>query len=107
MTDTPEDRPDAAELLAIIRQVFARDLQPALPPDLRVTGLMVANALGIAERELRLPRPGIIDARPLVHALRAGRHDGDRDLHNILFDDALTRVAATNPRYLVPRSLDR
>ena len=100
MTDTPEDRPDAAELLAIIRDVFARELQPSLPSAQRVTGLMVANALGIVERELRLPRPGIIDARPLVHAVRAGRHDGDRDLYGTLLDDARTRVAATNPRYL-------
>ncbi|MBL8700185.1 MAG: hypothetical protein JNK67_17540 [Alphaproteobacteria bacterium] len=100
MIDIPQDRPDAAELLAIARDVFSRELQPVLPPGLRLSGLMVLNALGIAERELRLPRPGLLDARPLAHAIRAGRHDRDVALHAELLEDARTRVAVANPRYL-------
>ena len=46
------DRPHAAELLKAARAALAADLLPALPEALRYTGLMVANAIAIAEREL-------------------------------------------------------
>lgn len=100
MTDTPEDRPDAAELIAIARTVLVEQIQPVLPPGQRLAGLMIANALGIAERALRLPSSGILDAAPLIHAIRSGRHDGDASLHGTLVADARQRVAIANPRYL-------
>jgi hypothetical protein len=46
------DRPHAAELLAAARDALAAELVPALPEALRYTGLMIANAIAIAEREL-------------------------------------------------------
>jgi hypothetical protein len=100
MTDPTRDRPDAAELLEIARETLTRELLPLLPAEQRLTGLMVANALAIAERELRDPPPGLLDAWPLVHAIRAGRHDGDAALHRRLYEDATARVAIANPRRL-------
>jgi hypothetical protein len=38
-----------------------------------------------------------------VHAIRAGRHDGDPELHSRLLDDARQRLAVANPRYLSDR----
>ena len=100
MTDTPRDRPEAAGLVAIARTTFLAEIQPFLKDELRVSGLMIANALAIAERELRRPIPGMIDAWPLVHALRAGRHDADAALHETLLADARGRLENSNPRYL-------
>jgi hypothetical protein len=45
------DRPDAAELLAIARSTLLDELLPRLPADLRYTALMIANAMAIASRE--------------------------------------------------------
>ena len=100
MTDTPRDRPDAAGLVAAARGAFLDAVQPFLKDELRVTGLMIANALAIAERELRAPVSGILEAWPLVHAIRAGRHDADRDLHARLAAEARGRLEIANPRYL-------
>jgi hypothetical protein len=100
MTDVPRDQPDAAGLIAIARTTFLGEIQPFLKDELRLTGLMIANALAIAERELRAPDPGLLDAEPLVHAIRAGRHDGDAGLHALLRDDARRRLEISNPRYL-------
>jgi uncharacterized protein DUF6285 len=46
------DRPHAAELLKTARAALSVELLPALPEALRYTGLMIANAIAIAEREL-------------------------------------------------------
>lgn len=45
------DRPDARELLAIARETFTSAIMPILPEALRYTGLMIANALAIVQRE--------------------------------------------------------
>ena len=100
MTDVPRDHPDAAGLLAIARADFTAEIQPFLRDDLKVTGLMIVNALSIAERELRTPPQGLLDAWPLVHAIRAGAHDGDARLHERLRADAAERLSVANPRYL-------
>ena len=91
----PRDRPDAAELLAV-----AREILPFLKDDPRVTALMVASAMAIAEREMRLPVSGMLDAGPLVEAIRAGRHDGDGALWARLLIDATLRTALANPKAL-------
>lgn len=103
MTDVPRDHPDAAGLIAAAREDFAREIQPFLKDELRMSGLMIASALAIAERELRRPPAGILEAWPLVHAIRAGRHDGDTSLHATLLEDARERLAIANPRYLSER----
>jgi hypothetical protein len=46
------DRPHAPELLRAARDAFIAEILPVLPEALRYTGLMVANALAIVEREL-------------------------------------------------------
>src|SRR5215471_1282851 len=45
-------RPDAEGLLAIARATFVESVLPSLPAEKRHAGLMIANALGIALREL-------------------------------------------------------
>ncbi len=47
------DQPDGVALLDIARQVLREDVLPLLQPDQRLPVLMVVNALGIAERQLR------------------------------------------------------
>ncbi|MDE2360511.1 MAG: hypothetical protein KGL70_14150 [Betaproteobacteria bacterium] len=47
------DIPDASDLLAAARDALLRELLPALPGDRRYVGLMIANAIAIADREHR------------------------------------------------------
>jgi len=46
------DRPNGADLMAIAREALLKEVMPALTEAARVTALMIASALGIAEREL-------------------------------------------------------
>ena len=46
------DRPDARELLQAARDAFTAEILPALAHELRYTGLMVANAMAIVQREI-------------------------------------------------------
>lgn len=46
------DSPDGAELLRIARATLLQELLPQLPARSRYPALMVANAMGIASREL-------------------------------------------------------
>jgi hypothetical protein len=46
------DRPDARELLVAARDAFIAEILPALAGESRYTGLMVANAMAIAQREI-------------------------------------------------------
>jgi hypothetical protein len=62
------DRPTVAELLAIARQVVRESLLDALPGDKRYHGLMVANAIAIAARQLDY---GLAPEREEMHALAA------------------------------------
>jgi len=62
------DRPTASELLAIARRVVRESLLDALPEDKRYHGLMVANALAIAARQLDY---GLAPEREELHALAA------------------------------------
>lgn len=106
-------RPDAAELLAIARQTLLERLLPALPADQKFDGLMIANALAIAGREIRdqsasqgrvaarlaalydevmpsdaaeiAPMLARLEAR-LARDIRAGRFDGDAALRRTVFE---------------------
>jgi hypothetical protein len=92
------DRPDARQLLEIARAALGADVLPFLPPDKRLAGLMIANALAIAARELAAAPsavPGVT-----VGDMRAGRHDGDSTLYQALLADARARTAISNPKYL-------
>ena len=46
------DRPNALELLHIAHQTLAQEILPGAQPEQRYTLRMIANALGIAAREL-------------------------------------------------------
>jgi hypothetical protein len=48
------DISDAADLIATAREALLSELLPALPKERRYLGLMIANAMAIAEREHRL-----------------------------------------------------
>jgi hypothetical protein len=52
--DHISDISDAADLTETARESLLRDLLPALPPDLRYSARMIANAMAIAAREHRL-----------------------------------------------------
>ena len=100
------NRPGAADLLRAAENTLRRDIVPNLPPDSRFAGLMVANAIGIAAREITMgdaplyreweglvalfgetpPRPEDRDAlcaeltalnRRLVADIRSGAFDAD------------------------------
>lgn len=46
------ERPTGEELLAVARKVLREELMPLLPSDQRYDALMIANAMGIAARQL-------------------------------------------------------
>jgi len=102
------DRPDGAKLLAEARRTLLETLLPLLPADRRYDGLMIANAMAIAARELAeqgrgardmlaelmalLPPPDASDVSQtpppelltrleahLAHDIRGGLYDADDD----------------------------
>ena len=96
------DEPSGAALLDIARTALMDEVTPALTGRPRYVALMVANALGIAMREIAqagasaaawdralAPVAGAEDpVQALVQAIRAGKHDADRDLYAALLDTA-------------------
>lgn len=128
-TDPADDVPAAAELIATARETLVTGLLPALSGEHRYTGLMVANALAIAarevarghettRREIELLRPLAAQSVPPsdpdsddVHALRrivaaairAGRFDDEAHAKALLaaLDEIVAhRLAISNPRAL-------
>jgi hypothetical protein len=96
--DPTRDLPDAAMLVAEARQTLLEHILPALNGDARIKALMVANALGIAARDLAAPPPPDLAGR--VPAIRAGAHDADPALHAALLDAARQRVTVSRPAAL-------
>lgn len=108
------DQPDGPALLAECRRLMAAP--PAPEADARLQALMIASALGMAEREWLAERePGAagLDARlaaparaagaaedgALVAMIRAGRMDASPALHAALLTAATARLAiAKGPR---------
>jgi hypothetical protein len=125
------DRPDARNLLATARDAFTAGILPALPEALRYSGLMIANALAIAQREIEAgPAPAraewerlrsLLGERPgapggealyaglagynrrLASAIRAGRFDGPERaaLLEHLRRTTEEKLAVSNPRALL------
>ena len=117
-----------AALLEEARALLRNELAGLLPPERRLDALMIANAMGMAERELRAggepeaeeiarlaaflgDDPSMDTAneragglarlrRRLVEAIRAGRHDGDAALHDLLIRSLTWRLRETDPRIL-------
>lgn len=90
------DRPDARELLEIARTAMANELLPFLPPDKRLTGLMVSSALSMAAREMDTSIPAV--PAVTVADIRSGRHDTDTSLHEALLAEAKQRALISNPK---------
>jgi len=90
------DRPDARELLEIARAALANDVLPFLPPDKRLTGLMISSALAIAAREMQTALPAV--PAVTVADIRAGKYDADKTLYDALLAEARARAAISNPR---------
>ncbi|WP_448187326.1 DUF6285 domain-containing protein [Azospirillum sp. sgz301742] len=108
------DQPDAAGLIAIALKTFRDVVLPAVPAEQRFPALMIANALSIAERELKggadatdslkrlLGEDGDADtlSRRLCAAIAEGRFDDRPDLRPVLWEIARARLAVSNPKYL-------
>ena len=127
-----DERPDALELLAIARETLLEQVLPHLGGDARYQALMIANALAIAQRELRpdapartaeldflhglyapdAPPPGEGAQRTLARLearlaadLRSGELDGGAQLavRRLLRRQISARVAISNPKRLSGR----
>ena len=116
------EHPDGAELLAIAREVLRKELLPLLPKDRAYDALMIANAMGIAERQLqqgegpmreelaRLERllgrhGGLAEMNRLfAQRIRAGDMDGNDEAKAMLREFTLQRVRESAPKSL-PESL--
>lgn len=96
------DNPSGAALLDVARQALMDEIAPTLSGRPRYVVLMVANAIGIAMREIeqgaarakawnRALETVSSDDNPaaaLVRAIREGRHDADSELYAALTDTA-------------------
>lgn len=115
------DDPKAGDLVAIALRSFREAILPVIPADQRFTALMIANALGVAERELAAGGKGeaelaaaiggLIDAKGDLRALLprlctdidVGRFDSPERqaaLRAVLMDITRARLAVSNPKRL-------
>ncbi|PWC44756.1 hypothetical protein TSO221_17500 [Azospirillum sp. TSO22-1] len=108
------DQPDARGLVEIALKTFREVLLPAVPAEQRFPALMIANALSIAERELKgaagpaealrrlLGEEGDADtlSRRLCAAIDEGRFDGSAELRPVLWEITRARLVVSNPKYL-------
>ncbi|WP_342104519.1 DUF6285 domain-containing protein [Methylobacterium sp. SI9] len=88
-----QDEPSGAALLDAARRALTEEVVPGLTGRPRYVALMVANAIGIAAREIteaeRLSgaQAGVLAGEPvegLVAAIRAGARDADPNLYAAL-----------------------
>ncbi|MCJ2139134.1 DUF6285 domain-containing protein [Methylobacterium sp. E-066] len=91
-----QDEPSGAALLDAARRALTEEVVPGLTGRPRYVALMVANAIGIAAREIaQADRLGETSARllggtgddaldDLVRAIRTGARDADPELHAAL-----------------------
>ncbi len=129
------NRPPAENLLQTARELLLSEVLDVLPAERRYAARMIANAMGIAAREMasgdeplerELARLGELLAQPapaasgrpalehaiaacnreLVRRIRAGEYDaGPRALRDHLFATTLGKLRESNPRYLRARRL--
>ncbi len=102
------------ELIAAAERLLRDKVLAATEGEARFAGLMVASALGMAQRELDLadyhaatqrdvaalvpqPSPFPSDAEALVQLIRMGMLDGAEDAFRRLQADAIVRTAITRP----------
>jgi hypothetical protein len=99
MTAVKRPETGGADLLDIAEATLVTAVLPTLTGEARFAALMVASAMRMVAREGRLPVPDgpAPDPRALVAAIRAGRHDTDRELHAALLNDAARRTFLSRP----------
>ena len=100
-----DDAPSGAALLASARRTFLDRLLPTLPDERRYEGLMIANAMGVAERELA-GRRDVFDENErieLCRRLRRGIEGSDEELVARLGDDVVRRLRLANPKRVISR----
>ena len=110
---------EVPELLRLARETLQQEIAPAVPPALRYTAAMVANALAIAQRELldhstadldiadaRELLPEFHDDGELIAAIRGGALDEPSPWRTAAraYAAALVRrrLVVTNPARLTP-----
>ncbi len=114
------EQPDGAALLAIAREVLRKALLPLLPPERAYEVLMIANAMSIAERQLKngeqaereecdalqelLGHEGDLAAlnRDLGIKIRTGEMDNNTDAQRLLRRGVVQRVQESAPKALLP-----
>ena len=114
--------PDGAALLAIAREVLRKELLPLLPGDKAYAALMVANAMGIAERQLRNGEGPQREEQQALAALlgtegtqadlnrefaariRRGDFDSDAEARRLLWESTVQRVRESAPKALAAYS---
>lgn len=112
------ERPDGAELLAIAREVLRKELLPLLPKDKAYDALMIANAMSIAERQLRQgdvsqqaekerlavlldSQSGLADLnREFAARIRGGEFDDNASAKSLLWEATAQRVRESAPKAL-------
>jgi Domain of unknown function (DUF6285) len=109
-----------AGFLAAAEALLRDKVIAASTGEARFAGLMVASALGMAQREIGLeypllgarhdveelapqPSPFPEPAMALAHLIREGLMDGQDELFRRLLTDAVTRTAVTRPQLLQER----
>ncbi len=106
------NHPSGAALLDVARRALLEEVAPALTGRQRYVTLMVANAVGIAMREIegaettaavwdsalaRVPVAGDDPLAGLAAAIRAGSHDADAGLHGALQETAAVAAEIWKP----------
>lgn len=101
-----QDEPSGAALLEAARRALTEEVVSGLTGRPRYVALMVANAIGIAAREiaetnaLHATTERVLAGEPveaLVQAIRAGTRDADADLHAALTGAAETAAQVWKP----------
>lgn len=112
------DRPTSEELLQEARRILREELAPELKGEQRYKALMIANAVGMAARELAAGEAPLRRERELLQELlgwegdltalnaclaeklRSGELSGDEKVYRILLEIAEAKVCEVNPRAL-------
>ncbi|MDA0654857.1 MAG: DUF6285 domain-containing protein [Proteobacteria bacterium] len=114
------DKPAAADLLETARALLRDELIEHLPASQKLNGLMIANAMAIAARELgqapalegeaeaqlrliyaETEDVGLVTlTRRISRDIREGRFDNDEAVYRSLLENTRKRIAISNPRYL-------
>lgn len=119
--------PDGAALLEVARELLLRELLPLLPQEKKLDTLMIANAMGVAAREITsggmaldtelesLSRllgaerdaggESATEASErlqwlLASEIRGGKRDGDLETYRVLKSSALAYLSESNPKLL-------